>query len=186
MQTRASGVGARNTKQDGIGCAARRRANPSPTRVGLWLCGAPGSQGSRAPAQHARANGAEEAVPSHPTDRSAHLHAHHHAPQALPAEPHHAAPGKSQQQIKVAASRRSPASRSRAEHIGPPTRRHAHLALAGRHQCRGAPFPQRSTAWRTGEPSCRLLADLQVVLFLVVRHAHLDSLTAASLSAKRR
>ena len=37
---------------------------------------------------------------SHPTDPLARAHAHHHAPRALPAELHRAAPEKSPEQIK--------------------------------------------------------------------------------------
>eukprot|EP00315_Gephyrocapsa_oceanica_P010353 CAMPEP_0185290600 /NCGR_PEP_ID=MMETSP1363-20130426/4719_1 /TAXON_ID=38817 /ORGANISM="Gephyrocapsa oceanica, Strain RCC1303" /LENGTH=175 /DNA_ID=CAMNT_0027886637 /DNA_START=1017 /DNA_END=1545 /DNA_ORIENTATION=+ len=52
---------------------------------------------------HARAQGSSP----HPTDRSALPHAHHHRPQALPVEPHRAAPGKPAAEQSCAASRRA-------------------------------------------------------------------------------
>ena len=64
-------------------------------------------RGATRRSEHARANGAQEAVPAHPTDRSALPHAHPHQPQALPAEPHRAAPGKPQQS-KAAPRRAGP------------------------------------------------------------------------------
>ena len=65
------------------------------------------SSGATKGQRHARANGAQEAVPPHPTDRPALAHAHPHRSQALPAEPHRAAPGKPPAEQSSAASRRA-------------------------------------------------------------------------------
>ena len=61
----------------------------------------------RSEAQHVRANGTEEAVPPHPIDSQALLHAHHHAPQALP-QSLIALRRESQQQSKAAPRRAGP------------------------------------------------------------------------------